>query len=90
MGWILSFWLTLFSVQGQPVSFSFGQFTNTSGLLLHGAVAVQGAGIELGAVREFRSAGASYQHKAFVEAGFSTAFAFQIPAGTREGFAFVI
>ena len=90
LGWILSFWLTLFSVQGQPVSFSFGQFTNPSGLLLHGAVAVQGGGIDLGAAREYRSAAAWYQHKALLEAGFSTTFTFQIPPGTREGFAFVI
>ena len=86
----MSFWLALCSARGQPVSFSFAQFTNTSALLLHGAVGVQGGGIDLGAVREFRSAGAWYQHKAFLEAGFSTAFSFQIPSGTREGFAFVI
>ncbi|HTD85103.1 MAG TPA: metallophosphoesterase, partial [Candidatus Binatia bacterium] len=86
----MSFWLTLSCVQGQPVSFSFTQFTNNSGLLLHGAVAVQGGGIDMGAVREFRSAGAWYQYKAFLDAGFSTAFEFQIPVGTREGFAFVV
>ncbi|HKQ38838.1 MAG TPA: metallophosphoesterase, partial [Verrucomicrobiae bacterium] len=86
----MSFWLTLCCVQGQPVNFSFPQFTNTSGLLLHGAAAVQGGGIDMGGAREFRSAGAWYQNKAFLEAGFSTAFAFQIPSGTREGFAFVI
>jgi hypothetical protein len=89
-GWLLSLWLTPFSVQGQPVAFSFPQFATSSNLLLHGAAAVQGGRIELGATREFRSAGAWYQHKAPLEAGFSTAFAFQIPAGTHEGFAFVI
>ncbi|HZO85346.1 MAG TPA: Ig-like domain-containing protein, partial [Verrucomicrobiae bacterium] len=86
----MSFWLTLCAVQGQPVAFSFGQFANSSNLLLHGAAAVQGGQIHLGATREYRSAGAWYQHKGFLEAGFSTAFAFQIPAGLHEGFAFVI
>ena len=86
----MSFWLTLYSVQGQPVAFSFSQFTNSTGLLLHGAAAVQNARIDLGGPREFRSAGAWYQHKAPLEHGFTTAFAFQIPGGTREGFAFVI
>jgi calcineurin-like phosphoesterase family protein/Big-like domain-containing protein/purple acid phosphatase-like protein/lectin family protein/Calx-beta domain-containing protein len=89
-GWILSFWLTLFSVQGQPVAFSLGQFNSTSNLLLHGAAAVQAGHLDLGATREFRAAGAWYQQRGFLEAGFSTAFAFQIPTGTREGFAFVM
>ncbi|PYJ00964.1 MAG: hypothetical protein DME25_19300, partial [Verrucomicrobia bacterium] len=86
----MSFWLTLFSAQGQPLAFSLGQFTNNSTVLMHGAAAVQAGHLELGATRESPSAGAWFPQKLFVEGGFTTAFAFQIPTGTREGFAFVI
>lgn len=90
LGWLLTFWLTLISARAEPVAFSFPQFTNSGGLLLHGTALVRSNQLELGVTREFRAAGAWFPSRAFVEPGFTSTFAFQISPGVNEGFAFVI